>query len=167
MPTLMVLKCAIWLSAAGIPATPHHCIHLVLVQPPGVKVGWSGHAALQHHILSSLTQPYVGYTVMLQLSPAHCFIPDPSICQSPSLRLPPTPSAYTSRCLRMAFGSGSQLDRRQFLFICVILPKPGLFLALPNISIIMSVSALHVHLLWPPVHLFSDFHCCALFFFCS
>lgn len=68
LPVVMV-KCDIWLSAAVISATPHHCIHLVVVQPPGVKVGWFGHAALQQHILSSLTPAYVGYTVMFQQSP--------------------------------------------------------------------------------------------------
>lgn len=90
---LMVLKGAIWLSAAVISATLHHCIHLVVVQPPGVKVGWCGHASLQHHILTSLTQAYVGYTVKFQQSPSLLY--SWSICQSPSLHLPPShPDAY-------------------------------------------------------------------------
>lgn len=115
----VMVKCAIWLSAALISVNPHHSIHLVVVQPPGVKIGWSDHAGLQQHILTSLTLAYVGYTVMFQQSPSLLY--SSSISQFSSFHLPPS----HPNCLRMVFGSGTLLECRQFLFICVIFSKPG------------------------------------------
>lgn len=140
--------------------TTHHYIRLFLVQPPGVKVGWSGHSVLQHHILTGLTWPYVGYTVMLQQSP---FTAVSSICQSPSLHLPPCPSAYellltwpvvpASSSSGDVFSSSVSFSPRQRGLFSALQIRPSSWLSMP----------LYVHLLWPLVHLlsgFGDFRCC-------
>lgn len=139
LPGLM-LSCAIWLSAAVICATRLHCIHLVSVQPPGVKVGWPGHAALQHRIPTSLTLAYVGYTAMFQQSPLTALF---LICHSPSLHLPPS----HLQCLRSAayvwplVPASSSSEDSFSSSVSFSISQEGLFLALPYVSIIMTVSA--------------------------